>query len=123
MRQQTSVSTGLHRAETHDTSKSVTRTDSNAETDGEHVDVVLHPVEPLARIPRLPPVLVSTWPRWAFQHTDQSRTQSKVIDKHPACWLEFTEEAIITSCKNGSLQNSIPRLMMLLFMTSRADGG
>jgi hypothetical protein len=32
---------------------------------------------------------------------DSNRQQSKVIDPDPLCWLEFTEESIITSCKSG----------------------
>lgn len=26
---------------------------------------------------------------------------SKIIDTDPLCWLEFTEDSIITSCKSG----------------------
>ncbi|PHH82380.1 hypothetical protein CDD82_6215 [Ophiocordyceps australis] len=51
--------------------------------DDDDGDTMVHPVEPRARIPMLPPVLTT------------------VIDSHPACWLEFTEEAIVTSCKSG----------------------
>ncbi|KAI8202677.1 putative catabolite repression protein creC [Colletotrichum sp. SAR 10_65] len=29
---------------------------------------------------------------------------SKALDTHPLCWLEFTEEAIITSCKSGHIR-------------------
>ncbi|OAA49032.1 catabolite repression protein creC [Beauveria brongniartii RCEF 3172] len=47
---------------------------------------IAHAVEPQARIPMLPPVM------------------TKVIDKHPLCFLEFTEDAIITSCKNGHIR-------------------
>ncbi len=32
-----------------------------------------------------------------------NRLQSKVVDVDPLCWLEFTEESIITSCKSGKL--------------------
>ncbi|KZZ97540.1 WD40 repeat-like-containing domain protein [Moelleriella libera RCEF 2490] len=49
-------------------------------------DGISHPVEPRSRIPILPPVL------------------STVIHDHPACWLDFTEEAIITSCKDGHVR-------------------
>ncbi len=28
--------------------------------------------------------------------------QTKIVDTHPLCWLDFTEDAIITSCKNGT---------------------
>ena len=27
--------------------------------------------------------------------------QSKVVDTHPLAWLEFTEDAVVTSCKTG----------------------
>lgn len=42
-----------------------------------------HPVEPRASTAMLPPVL------------------TKVVDADPLSWLEFTEEAIMTSCKSG----------------------
>lgn len=42
-----------------------------------------HPVEPRSNTAMLPPVL------------------SKVVDADPLCWLEFTKEAIMTSCKSG----------------------
>jgi hypothetical protein len=29
--------------------------------------------------------------------------QSKIVDDDPLCWLEFTPDAIITSCKKGKL--------------------
>ncbi|KAG5976230.1 hypothetical protein E4U55_007408 [Claviceps digitariae] len=64
------------------------RSNSGFEDDDEGDDV-LHPVEPRSRIPILPPVL------------------STVIDTHPACWLDFTEEAIITSCKDGHVRTWI----------------
>ncbi|POR31494.1 Putative catabolite repression protein creC [Tolypocladium paradoxum] len=60
---------------------------SNSGVDGdEEGDGISHPVEPRARIPMLPPVLTT------------------VIDTHPACWLDFTEDAIITSCKSGHVR-------------------
>lgn len=49
-------------------------------------DAISHSVEPRSRIPILPPVL------------------STVVDTHPLCWLDFTEEAIITSCKDGHVR-------------------
>ncbi|KAG6121401.1 hypothetical protein E4U13_004762 [Claviceps humidiphila] len=61
------------------------RSNSGFEGD-EDGDSVSHPVEPRSRIPILPPVLTT------------------VIDSHPACWLDFTEEAIMTSCKNGHVR-------------------
>lgn len=42
-----------------------------------------HPVEPRASTAMLPPVL------------------SKVVDVDPLAWLEFTKDAIMTSCKSG----------------------
>jgi hypothetical protein len=29
--------------------------------------------------------------------------QTHVVDSHPACWLAFTEDAVITSCKQGKI--------------------
>lgn len=43
-----------------------------------------HPVKPRASTAMLPPVL------------------SKVVDADPLAWLEFTEDAIMTSCKSGT---------------------
>ncbi|KAH6894266.1 WD40-repeat-containing domain protein [Thelonectria olida] len=77
--------TTLQRAETGNTSNSRLRSDSNLEAEDEEVTVT-HPVEPRARIPTLPPVL------------------NKVIDTHPVCWLDFTEDAITTSCKSGHIR-------------------
>ncbi|KAM0202229.1 hypothetical protein ACHAPI_001414 [Fusarium lateritium] len=77
--------TALQRAETATTSNSRLRSNSNLETEDEDM-AIAHPVEPRARIPMLPPVL------------------NKSIDTHPVCWLDFTEDAIITSCKSGHLR-------------------
>ena len=33
-------------------------------------------------------------------------SQTKTIDKDPLAWLQFTEDAIITSCKSG--KNAAP---------------
>ncbi|KAK4201111.1 WD40-repeat-containing domain protein [Triangularia verruculosa] len=49
-------------------------------------EVVPHKVEPRATTAVLPPVL------------------SKTIDEDPLCWLEFTQDAIITSCKMGHVR-------------------
>jgi WD40 repeat protein len=76
--------TALQRAETGNTGASRVRSNSSLDVDDE--DGVSHPVEPRAVIPMLPPVL------------------NKIVDTHPACWLDFTEEAIITSCKSGHLR-------------------
>ncbi|KAM0355920.1 hypothetical protein ACHAPU_000309 [Fusarium lateritium] len=77
--------TALQRAETATTSNSRLRSNSNLETEDEDM-AIAHAVEPRARIPMLPPVL------------------NKSIDTHPMCWLDFTEDAIITSCKSGHLR-------------------
>ncbi|KAF5510627.1 putative catabolite repression protein creC [Colletotrichum siamense] len=78
----------LQRQETANTSASRIR--SNSTLSGGAVDdeenTVVHAVEPRARIAMLPPV------------------SSKALDTHPLCWLEFTEEAIITSCKSGHIR-------------------
>jgi catabolite repression protein CreC len=53
-----------------------------------------HTVEPRSRIPILPPVLM------------------KKADKDPLSWLEFTEDAILTSCKSGeSLHFCVAKLV------------
>ncbi|KAJ6442048.1 catabolite repression protein creC [Purpureocillium lavendulum] len=78
----------LHRPKRVDSTSPVgARLRSNSGLDGDDEgDGISHPVEPRARIPMLPPVLTT------------------VIDTHPACWLDFTEDAIITSCKNGHVR-------------------
>ena len=48
-----------------------------------------HPVEPRSRVAILPPVL------------------TKAVDADPLCWLEFTEDSIMTSCKSGALRDPI----------------
>ncbi|RGP67372.1 putative wd40 repeat [Fusarium sporotrichioides] len=73
------------RAETATTSNSRLRSNSNLDIEDEET-AIAHPVEPRARIPMLPPVL------------------NKSIDTHPVCWLDFTEDAIITSCKSGHMR-------------------
>ncbi|KAK4229359.1 hypothetical protein QBC38DRAFT_114588 [Podospora fimiseda] len=57
----------------------------NGGTDGKG-GVVPHPVEPRATVAVLPPVL------------------SRTVDDDPLCWLDFTEDAILTSCKSGHLR-------------------
>jgi WD40 repeat protein len=69
----------LQRLDTQTTGRM--RSDSNGERDED--GPVRHDVEPRSRVPILPPVL------------------SKSVDPDPLCWLEFTEEAIITSCNSG----------------------
>lgn len=75
----------LTRAETQGTSASRVRSNSaiSAGGDGEDDFRGPHAVEPRANTAILPPVL------------------TKVVDADPLCWLEFTEEAIVTSCKSG----------------------
>ncbi|KAL3422068.1 catabolite repression protein crec [Phlyctema vagabunda] len=77
----------LQRAETQTTTTSRLRANSNlSAVDADTEQTITHPVEPRARTAMLPPVL------------------SKVIDDDPLCWLEFTEESIITSCKSGHVR-------------------
>lgn len=60
----------------------------------------------------LPPVMVSLERICFFFYRciTNIREQTKVIDKHPLSWLEFTEDAIITSCKNGTFPRQIALL-------------
>ncbi|KAI9743000.1 MAG: hypothetical protein M1818_003295 [Claussenomyces sp. TS43310] len=63
------------------------RSDSNISNDeDEDRSTIKHAVEPKARTAILPPVL------------------SKSVDADPLCWLAFTEEAILTSCKTGHIR-------------------
>ncbi|KAK0707560.1 WD domain-containing protein [Lasiosphaeris hirsuta] len=90
VRQRGSVSSrlaSLQRAETQGTSTSRLRSDSNlsaGEAEGEKV--FPHAVSPRASTPILPPVL------------------SKTVDDDPLCWVDFTQDAIITSCKSGHVR-------------------
>ncbi|KAL7622342.1 hypothetical protein AAE478_007846 [Parahypoxylon ruwenzoriense] len=89
-RQRGSISSrlpALQRAETQGTSTSRLRSDSIVSAlDGEEENAINHPVEPRSRTAILPPVL------------------TKVADKHPLSWIEFTEDAVITSCKTGHIR-------------------
>ncbi|KAI1760045.1 WD40 repeat-like protein [Hypoxylon sp. FL1150] len=89
-RQRGSISSrlpALHRAETQGTSASRLRSDSTTSAaDGEEENTISHPVEPLSRTAILPPVL------------------TKIVDKDPLSWIEFTEKAIMTSCKTGHIR-------------------
>ncbi|KAK4248501.1 WD40-repeat-containing domain protein [Corynascus novoguineensis] len=90
----------LHRAETFATAGTSgsgrLRSDSNLSSsgaplgaaDGERERVLPHPVEPRATTATLPPVL------------------SKTVDDDVLCWLGFTSDAILTSCKNGKQSQS-----------------
>ncbi|KAH8684747.1 catabolite repression protein-like protein creC [Tricladium varicosporioides] len=89
VRQRGSVSSRLNplqRQETQNTTSSRLRSNSavSAEVDDEHI--IDHPVVPRASTAMLPPVM------------------SKVIDVDPLCWVEFTSESIITSCKSGHIR-------------------
>lgn len=77
----------LYRAESHATSTRF-RSNSNLSADGLEGDEapgisIKHPVEARARTAMLPPVL------------------NKNVDDDPLCWLEFTEDSIMTSCTKG----------------------
>lgn len=107
MRHRNSVSSrftsALQRAETQTTIASRVRSDSNISTDTDEGLKTGHPVEPKSRVAILPPVLVSA----VLKQTSNARSnpiQSKNIDADPLCWLTFTEEAIITSCKTGHIR-------------------
>jgi len=86
----------LHRAETSGTAGTSgsgrLRSDSSlsagavAPADGEKDKVLPHPVEPRATTATLPPVL------------------SKTVDDDVLCWLGFTPDAILTSCKTGHIR-------------------
>lgn len=73
----------LQRAETQGTSTSRLRSDSVVSGVDAEENTIDHPVEPRSRTAILPPVL------------------TKLADKHPLSWIDFTEEAIVTSCKTG----------------------
>jgi WD40 repeat protein len=83
VRQRGSVSSRfpLQRTETQASSRLRSNSSPSAESEDEHR--IEHPVEPRATTATLPPVM------------------SKVVDPDPLCWLEFTEDAILTSCKSG----------------------
>ncbi|KAK4043144.1 hypothetical protein C8A01DRAFT_43925 [Parachaetomium inaequale] len=81
----------LHRAETSGTAGTSgsgrLRSDSNlSAAAGEKEKVLPHPVEPRATTATLPPVL------------------SKTVDDDVLCWLGFTPDAILTSCKTGHIR-------------------
>lgn len=80
----------LSRADTAGTNRSenITEDDNNDKNyntgSGGRVYTGSHPVEPRASTAMLPPVL------------------TKVVDADPLAWLEFTQEAIMTSCRSGT---------------------
>lgn len=75
--------TALARAETKGSERLDGGADGGAAAPGRRGLAGPHPVEPRASTAMLPPVL------------------SKVVDADPLAWLEFTENAIMTSCKSG----------------------
>ncbi|KAL7910642.1 WD40-repeat-containing domain protein [Trichoderma velutinum] len=77
--------TAPHRTDTNTSVNSGGKGSSGMEDEWEE-NVIAHPVQPRAVIPMLPPVL------------------THVVDTHPACWLAFTEDAVITSCKSGHVR-------------------
>ncbi|PNH46682.1 hypothetical protein VD0002_g8188 [Verticillium dahliae] len=82
-------STTLQRLETGNTTTSG-RLRSNSALSTADIDDdeegIVHPVEPRSHTAMLPPVM------------------SKVIHPSPMCWLEFTEDYIMTSCKSGHIR-------------------
>jgi hypothetical protein len=57
------------------------------------------------------PFYLRSWYDSPFSIAEASRikandVQSKIADIDPLCWLEFTEDSIITSCKSGKLLQS-----------------
>lgn len=80
----------LSHADTTGTNRSENNTEDDDNNDnhntgsGGRVFTGPHPVEPRASTAILPPVL------------------TKVVDADPLAWLEFTEEAIMTSCRSGT---------------------
>ncbi|KAI9056011.1 hypothetical protein LZ554_000943 [Drepanopeziza brunnea f. sp. 'monogermtubi'] len=76
----------LQRAETQNTTTSMLRSNSSLSAEGDVEHMIEHPVEPRANTAMLPPVM------------------SKIIDPDPLCWLEFTEDSILTSCKSGHIR-------------------
>ena len=90
----------LTRAETQGTAATRMRSDSANSGDGKEGFTGPHPVEPRANTAILPPVL------------------TKVVDADPLCWLEFTQEAIMTSCKSGMFIILESRAIYLAFLFS-----
>lgn len=86
-----SRTTNLQRAETQGTTASRMRSNSGySGRDGEEDDIqgisISVPVVPQSMTATIPPVL------------------TKKADKDPLCWLEFTDESIMTSSKTGHLR-------------------
>ncbi|PBP19557.1 hypothetical protein BUE80_DR009612, partial [Diplocarpon rosae] len=79
----------LQRAETQTTTTSRLGSNSSLSAEGEEKRGIEHAVEPRANTAMLPPVMAS------------HPAGSKIVDPDPLCWLEFTEDSIITSCNSG----------------------
>ncbi|KAK1759492.1 WD40 repeat-like protein [Echria macrotheca] len=90
VRQRGSISsriTSMQRGETQNSSTSRLRSDSNLSAgDTETEGVFARPVSSRASTPILPPVL------------------SKSVDADPLCWIDFTQDAIMISCKSGHIR-------------------
>ena len=72
--------------------------------DGEREKVLPHPVEPRATTATLPPVLVCSFLFCEVGAREDGADwygQSKTVDDDVLCWLGFTPDAILTSCKTG----------------------
>lgn len=105
MRQRGSISSRLanplQRSETQNTTASRLRSNSPLLVDREDDNTIEHPVEPRATTAMLPPVMVCLHMCTISCLGCANISQSKVIDPDPLCWLEFTQDSIITSCKSG----------------------
>ncbi|KAF1999247.1 putative WD40 repeat protein CreC [Amniculicola lignicola CBS 123094] len=92
VRNRNSVTSNTLRMQRTRTESSATRLRSNSNlttaTEAAEVDEdeIVHPVEPRARTPMLPPVM------------------AKTVDDHPLCWLGFEEDCIIASCQSGHIK-------------------
>ncbi|PQE33203.1 WD domain-containing protein [Rutstroemia sp. NJR-2017a WRK4] len=112
VRQRGSISSrfpgSLQRVETTGTATTRLRSNSNLSNSSQqqdHSGTIEHPVEPRANIPVLPPVLkYPPTPPIAHDEPDAKSHDSKLVSEDPLCWLEFTEDAIITSCKTGHIR-------------------
>jgi hypothetical protein len=91
----------LQRAETQNTTSSRLRSNSTISGDADEEHTIEHPVEPRATTAMLPPVMVLITPIRALVLLAANYSQSKVVDPDPLCWLRFTEDTIMTSCKSG----------------------
>jgi hypothetical protein len=96
------------------------RSNSNLTLASEEEEIV-HPVEPRARTPMLPPVMVRSLPSNVSlvgkMLTVLCVEQAKAVDDHPLCWLGFEEDCIITSCSTGeSIFSSLLKICYLVLL-------